>query len=103
MPQEGQSGKSQGSDEFQPARRLAASVAPAPPRRLTSELQLSPFHSSTTFPLCQKVGGRFRSTLHVSLAFDGCWPRSTQRAPLVFRLPSRRRYAPGVIPVGLRK
>ena len=39
MPQEGQSGKSQGSDEFQPARRLAASVAPAPPRRLTSELQ----------------------------------------------------------------
>src|SRR5208337_2761966 len=47
MPQEGQSGKSQGSDEFQPARRLAASVAPAPPRRLTSELQR---HNSAARP-----------------------------------------------------
>ena len=39
MTQEGRSGKSQGSDEFQQARHLAASLALAPPRQLTSELQ----------------------------------------------------------------
>ena len=52
MPQEGQSGKSQGSDEFQPARRLAASVAPAPPRRLTSELQLDLPRCAGVWSLC---------------------------------------------------
>ena len=39
MPQEGRSGKSLANDDFQPASHLAASLAPAPPWRLTSELQ----------------------------------------------------------------
>jgi hypothetical protein len=46
MPQEGRSGKSLANDGFQPAPHLAACLAPAPPRRLTSELQRPRGHGS---------------------------------------------------------
>ncbi len=39
MPQEGRGGKMLATDEFQSAPYLAACLAPAPSRRLTSELQ----------------------------------------------------------------
>src|SRR5208337_3440813 len=77
MPQEGRSGKSQGSDEFQPARRLAASVAPAPPRRLTSELQ-----RARLLPGLMMPGQRWQLWLSTNLSdYTPCDAATPDRSP----------------------